>query len=420
MASRRAGGGQPASPDPTAARVAPGRHLQAGDLRAAARLASQATAGLVDLVEAVHARVARPPLTGPAPARTSGITGLVYRAVRGVGRGVGSSVDGLLGWLAPAVQGPSPVLATPEREAVVAALNGVLGDHLAATASSLATPMALRVAARPLTLTRESLAADLPGASGRVLVLAHGLCMNDLQWQRDGHDHGALLAQAGGWAPLYLHYNTGLHIDANGVQLAALMAALTAAWPVPISQLALLGHSMGGLVARRAVYEGQTRQQPWARALTDLVCLGSPHHGAPLERAGHGVDRLLGATPWSAPFARLARLRSAGITDLRHGRLLASDGMRAAQRSPLPLPAGVRCFTVAATLSPGGNALKHRVGRRLLGDGLVPVASALGQHTEPRFDLGFAPDRQWLAFSTGHLDLLGSPAVGQQLVRWLK
>jgi len=398
----------------------PGRHLRASDLQAAARLATQGTAGLVDLVEAVHARIARLPLTGPASARTGGITGLVYQAVRGVSRGVGSSVDTLLGWLAPAVQGPPQGLPSPEREAVIAALNGVLGDHLAATGSSLATPMALRTAGQPLRLEREALAAALPAASGRVLVLAHGLCMNDLQWQRDGQDHGLLLAEGAGWTPVYLHYNTGRHIDANGQQLAALLAQALAAWPVPVTRLALLGHSMGGLVARRAIHAGLQAAQPWARQVTDLVCLGSPHHGAPLERAGHGVDRLLEATPWSAPFARLGRLRSAGITDLRHGRLLASDGARATQRTPVPLPQGVRCFAVAATLSPGSDALKHRMGRRLLGDGLVPVASALGQHPEARLDLGFAPERQWLAHRSGHLDLLGSPAVAAQLLHWLQ
>ena len=171
------------------------------DMRAAARLATEATAGLADLVEAMHERIARLPGV-PAPAvggRTGGITGLVYKTVRGVTRVVGGSADALLGWLQPVVgldsKPGSGGLATPEREAVVAALNGVLGDHLEATGNALATPMSLRSEGRALVLERSSLTARLPQASGRLLVLAHGLCMNDLQWARAGHDHGAMLSR---------------------------------------------------------------------------------------------------------------------------------------------------------------------------------------------------------------------------------
>jgi hypothetical protein len=414
----RPGSLDPGAPPPEPAAAAP-RHLQATDLRAAARLAAQGTAGLVDLVEAVHARIARLPLTGPAPARTSGLTGLVYQTVRGVSHVVGGSVDALLGWLEPAVKDPAVGLATPEREALLAGLNGVLGDHLAATGSPLATPMALRVEGRPLMLERAALANALPAATGRVLVLVHGLCMNDLQWQRAGHDHGAFLAREAGWTPVHLHYNTGLNIARNGEQLAALLDTLAANWPQPITRLALLGHSMGGLVARSAVYSAQQAGRPWAAQLTELVCLGSPHHGAPLERAGHGVDLLLNATPYSAPFARLARLRSAGITDLRHGRLLASDGATAERRTPVPLPAGVRCFALAASLGRDGGERRHRVTHNLVGDGLVPLPSALGQHADAKFDLGFPADRQWVGHGIGHLDLLSSLEVAGQLRRWL-
>ena len=405
------------------------KHLKATDLRATARLASQATAGLVDLVEAVHARIATLPLTGPASQRTRGITGLVYNIVRGVSHGVGSSVDALLGLLEPAVQNATPGLATPEREAVIAVLNGVLGDHLAATGSPLAISMALRVRGQALHIQRDSLAAALPQATGRVLVLLHGLCMNDLQWQRDGHEHqhehghGAMLAREAGWTPLYLHYNSGLHIASNGQQLALLLQQLTAAWPRPITQLALLGHSMGGLVARSAIHCAQQAGMAWPAQLTDLVCLGSPHHGAPLERAGHGVDLLLNATPYSAPFKRLGQLRSAGITDLRHGYLLASDGQKNERRTPvppIPLPVGVRSYAMAATLAQRGDALKQRVSHAVLGDGLVPLDSALGRHPDPQFDLGFAADKTLVVHGIGHLDLLSHAEVAEQIKRWLR
>ena len=393
------------------------------DLRGAARLVTDATTGLTDLVEALHARIGRVPGLGapPADGRTRGVSGVVYRSIRGATRLVGGSIDALLGLLEPALA-DDDMAAGAEREAVVAALNGVLGDYLAATANPLATPMALRRGGRPLVLEREALAAAVPQAGGRLLVLIHGLCMNDLQWRRDGHDHGAELAQALGWTPVYLHYNSGLHISINGRQLARELDRLVDQWPRPLERLALLGHSMGGLVARSAVHQATEAGLRWPARLDDLVCLGTPHHGAPLERAGHWIDQLLGAAPYAAPFARLGRLRSAGITDLRHGLLLDEDWVGrdrfargAAPSHPVPLPAGVRCSAVAASLGRDDGDLKAR----LLGDGLVPLDSALGRQPDPARTLAFAAERQWVCHGTGHLGLLSSTEVAARLRQWL-
>lgn len=401
------------------------------DLRGAARLASDGVAGLTSLVEAMHERIARVPgLAGALEGRTIGITGLVYRSIRGVTHVVGGTVDALLALLTPTLASDEPAAPPrPEREALVAVLNGVLGDHLAASGNPLAIPMALRHGGQTLPLQPEALASWLQArqlaASGTVLVLLHGLCMNDLQWQRQGQDHGVLLAPALGALPIYLHANTGLPIAENGRQFAALMEQLVDAWPVPVQRVVLLGHSMGGLIARSALHQAQAQgeTQGWAALCSDLVCLGSPHHGAPLERAGHGVDLLLGAMPftsrYTAPLARLGRLRSAGITDLRHG-LLDADG------SAIPLPAGPTspcCWALAGTLDAAADdsarTLKQRALGKAFGDGMVPLASALGQHTKPAMRLAFAPERQAVLHDTGHLDLLSSPAAAQQLRQWL-
>jgi len=397
----------------------------ARDLRAAAKLATDATLGLAALVEAVHARVAG---VGPGADRTRGITGLVYKSVRGVTRLVGGSVDVLLGALGPVLQGTRDAGAwpSPEREAVVSALNGVLGDHLARTSNPLAIRMALRHAGRPLRLERTALAAALPEAGDRLLVMIHGLCMNDLQWARrdaagDVQDHGATLARDLGFTPLYLHYNSGLHVSSNGRALAEQLEHLLHAWPRPIARFAIVAHSMGGLVARSALHQARAAGQHWPHRLDDVAFLGTPHHGAPLERAGHGVELLLDATPYAAPFARLARLRSDGITDLRHGNLLDADwagdaGARATDRRvPVPLPAGPRCHAIAATTGATAGDLKDK----LLGDGLVPLASALGKHRLARRTLAFRPERQHVLVRTGHLALLSSAEVGAQLVRSL-
>ena len=213
--------------------------VRAADLRGAARLATDATAGLADLVEAMHERIARVPgLGGALDGRTAGLTGLVYKSIRGVTRVVGGSVDGLLQLLAPALALPpgsaEAADSSPEREAVLAALNGVLGDYLVASTNPLAIPMTLRHAGRPLPLAAPDGLAGWPGATGRVLVLMHGLCMNDLQWRRDGQDLGEVLAASAGYTPVHVHYNTGQHISLNGRELARQLDALLSAWPQPV------------------------------------------------------------------------------------------------------------------------------------------------------------------------------------------
>ena len=272
--------------------------LRASDLRGAVRIATDATAGLTDLVEAMHERIARVPgLSAPTPdGRTRGITGLVYTTIRGATHVVGGSIDALLGLLTPALSVDDTNV---QREAVVAALNGVLGDYLEATANPLATPMALRHGGRPLALETASLTASLPDAGGRLLVLLHGLCMSDLQWLRAGHDHGAALVRDLGFTPVYLHYNSGLHISINGRALAQQLERLLDQWPHPVERLVVLGHSMGGLLARSALHYAAVAGHRWPGRLDDLVFLGTPHHGAPLERAGHWVDILLDATPYA-------------------------------------------------------------------------------------------------------------------------
>ena len=395
-------------------------------LRGAARLATDATTGLADLVEALHERIARVPGFSRAPldGRTSGITGLVYKTIRGVTRLAGGSIDALLGLLAPTLAAAhDQAVPGREREAIVAALNGVLGDYLAATANPLATPMALRQRGRALNLEATALKQAVPDAGPRLLVLLHGLCMNDLQWQRDGHDHGAALARECGYTAVYLHYNSGLHVSINGHALAQQLELLLAAWPVPLERVVLLGHSMGGLLARSAMHYGAQAGQRWPSRIDDLVCLGTPHHGAPLERAGNWVDLLLGATPYSAPFARLGKLRSAGITDLRHGNLTDEDWVgrdrfarHADRRQPVPLPQGTRCYALAASIGEKTGDLKDR----LLGDGLVPLDSALGRHKDPTRTLDFPEHRQSVGYGMNHLGLLNRPEVFAQLKTWLQ
>ena len=408
-------------------RRAPGprtpRLAEAPELQGWGRLAFDAVLGLTGVVEAMHSTVLRLPGfgPGPTPGRTRGLTGLVYSAVRGVTRATGRGVDLALS-VAGAGADPADAQSSARREAVQAVLNGVVGDHLAETGNPLAIPMRLRRGGRPLVLERAALEATLPDAGGSPLVLVHGSCMNDLRWLREGHDHGAALARDLGHTPVYLHYNTGLHVSTNGRALAGLLEALLAAWPVPVQRLTLLAHSMGGLVVRSACAHAEATGLAWRRQLSDAVFLGTPHHGAPLEKGGNLVDAVLGVSRYSAPIGRLGRIRSAGVTDLRQGSVSEEDWSgrdRFARPQPppraVPLPSGVRCFALAGTTADGD----HAAGR-LLGDGLVPQDSALGLHEDPALDLGFPEARRAVVRSTGHVELLSSPEVYARIRGWLE
>ncbi len=276
---------------------------------------------------------------------------------------------------------------------------------------------------KPLVLERDALREALPGAlsgeGGKVLVLAHGSSMNEAQWKRLGHDHGAALATSLGYVPIYLRYNSGLHISTNGRSFSELLERLVDAWPVPVQELSIVGHSMGGLVARSACHTAEESGALWRSLLRNLVCVGSPHQGAMLERGGNLLEVMLGVSRYSAPIGRLGRLRSAGVTDMRFGNVLDEHWRGRDRFAPgkdprgaLALPVGVRCFAIAATRSPGP-------GGRLLGDGLVSVESALGRHRTPARALGFPDEHRSIAYGTGHLELLSSPEVYETMRAWL-
>jgi pimeloyl-ACP methyl ester carboxylesterase len=390
------------------------------DLRGLSRLGFDAAVGITDLVEQMHHTISRRPfpLGEPVEGPARGITGFVYRSVRGVMRLAGHGVDAAWGLFGDT---PPPV-SSPARDMALAVLNGVVGDRLVETGNPLALDMRLRHAGQPLTLEREQLAQSIAAPTGRLLVLVHGLCMNDLQWTRNDHDHGASLARDFGFTPVYLFYNTGLHVSENGRMFADMLERLVAEWPVPIEDFVILGHSMGGLVARSACHYGERDGRDWRRRLRKLVFLGTPHHGAPLERIGSWIDLAIGRIPYTAAFNRLGKIRSAGVTDLRYGALIDEDWQgrdrferTADPRAKLALPDDVACYAVAATMAetPGG------VHGKVLADGLVPLASALGQHADPERTLAIPEERRAIVCETGHLDLLSSQEVYGKLTTWL-
>lgn len=374
------------------------------DLRGVTRLAVEATVGVTNLVEKMHhtIQLGHAPLGASRADNTSGLTGFVYRSIRGTTRLVGKGLD--------AGMTPLTVLLPEEatgatRDAFVSAINGVYGDHLVQTDNPLAIEMDLRFEGQSVSFE------SLPEASsGKVMLFVHGLCLNDGHWSRDGHNHGQILANDLGYTPLYLRYNTGLPIADNGGALAGMLENLLRDWPHQVSELAIVGHSMGGLVARSACHHGSLAGHAWLQHLRSLVSIGTPHHGAPLERGGNWIEYAMDLSPYAAPFTRISTKRSAGLTDLRYGCITGTV------QEFVQLPAGVDCYAMAATL---GKKQGH-IAERLIGDGLVPVDSALGRNNEPSRTLAFPESNRWVGFETGHLGLLGEPAVYAQLRDWLK
>lgn len=383
---------------------------------------TQATEGVVRIVEGVHQSVwSTLGFPGSKVAgETRGLTGLVYRSIIGITRLIGKGVDSSLAALQPILESAeNSEPGTPEREAVIAALNGVMGDRLLSSNNAFATTMNIRY--QKSTLSAQTLISG--GATGKVLLMIHGLCMHDEQWHTGGdtsNGHAQLLASTLGYTPIYLRYNSGLHISQNGRELAGKLEQLVNEWPGAIEELTVLAYSMGGLLIRSACYYAEQQNLSWRDQLKNIIFLGTPHFGAPLERVGNWIDMILGSTPYSAPFVKLSQLRSEGITDLRYSSLLDQDWQTSNDKTDdyqgLPLPIGVTCFTMAAT-----TAVKpiHPKYKDLPGDGLVPLHSALGVHSDKRKSLGFKKTEQWVGYDMNHMGLLSRSEASKKIIQWL-
>ena len=425
-----------------------------GVLRGSAHLAFDAVEGLTNVVEGMYRNVAAGPLPlGEAPVGpANGIAGLVHESIRrvnGASRYVTEQVLSPISHHLDRVWPPGP-----HREAAIAALNGVCGDHLERSGNPLAIPMRLRAflpplpgdeserptepegrgvpfanlfetQRRPVEIHPEPAALAEKGFSpgGRLLILAHGLSMNDREWTAHQHNHARMLADAHGYTPVYVLYNSGRHVSTNGRELCAQLAGLLKTWPVPVESITMIGFSMGGLLTRSALHVAEQERQAWLGKVDKIVYVGTPHHGAVMERGGYWLQKLATYSPYTAPLSALGRIRSAGITDLRHGNVLADDWQHhdehddnADHRQPLPLARGIDHYAIASTLSKQSG---DRIGR-LLGDGLVHPSSATGRHPDPEFDLAFPEAHTKIFYGLGHLAMLHDSRVTGQLGRWLE
>ena len=390
---------------PTSSAAPGGRRERAGLLGALALATEVADELLVGTVRDVHGAWAR---------RAFGLTGPASRLPRAVHDGVSGAVYAGLG---AGLRGASEVLRaadrsgagrrldeTPPGRVALAAVNGLIGDRLAAEHPGLAITLAVRRRGQDVPTDPGSLAEAFPDATGDLVVFLHGLGESEDAWslrvQQTGATYGDAVADQG-WTPVLLRANTGLPIAENGVALAGLLDDLVAAWPTEVRRIALVGHSMGGLIMRAACAVTTDAATAWTDLVSHVVTLGTPHLGAPLERGVRLGARALGTLPEAAPFGRILDYRSTGILDLRSG--LARD----VQNLP-----HARYHLVAATLC---GSHRHPVSAAL-GDLLVRYPSAVGR---PRRGPEMFPDAEVLHVRGDHFDLLNHPDVHAALRRWL-
>ncbi|MFK7988905.1 MAG: esterase/lipase family protein [Sandaracinaceae bacterium] len=281
--------------------------------------------------------------------------------------------------------------ATWVSDAAMALVNAAVGDHLEARGNGLGIEMQLRVGDRYAAPDVESIRNALADtdASPKLAVFVHGLGTTEWSWCLEAEAYhgdpaasfGTLLARDLGFTSLFVRYNTGRHISENGRALADLLDALVEASPVPIEDLTLVGHSMGGLVVRSACAHAP---RPFAEHVRRVFYLGSPHRGAPLAKLAHTLDQTLSQIdlPGTRITSRILHQRSHGIADLRHGAVVDEDWLAPLPEASngTPLLDGAEHYFVSATVT---RDAAHPVGA-LIGDLLVRVPSASGPDVPAR------------------------------------
>lgn len=348
--------------------------------------ANRATGGSARMPQAIHDGLSRMLYTGIGAGMRAAAAGLRAAETRGVGARLEAQAGG---------------------RQVLSVINGFIGDRLAEERPEFAIAMSVRLRGSDVPLDEAHLAAAFPNATPDLVVFLHGLGENDDSWNRrrdeNGGTYGSRLADEVGWTAVYLRANTGLSVTENGVALASLLDELVSAWPTEVRRIALVGHSMGGLVLRAACAVVTDGEAPWTSLVTNVVTLGTPHLGAPLERTVNVGARVLGILPESAPFRRILEYRSVGILNLRQG--LAAD----VQHLP-----HARYHLVAATLA---DSHRHPVSE-VLGDLFVRYPSAVGR---PRWGRAMFPDADVLHVpGTQHFALLNHPDVYTAMKVWLR
>lgn len=401
--------------------------MRSQEVRALGELASEALGGGAGLIEEMHEGIAE---------RVFDSVGVAAGPVRlihdGIARGVYAGLRGALGSAAQAGARAISLTRPPEAPSIeqapagrvaIGALNGAFGDRLEREHSPFAVQMTVRRGGEVVDVSNGGAVCDAFGdATGRLAVFLHGLCETDGAWFLGALNHvpyGPRLRVELGYTPVYVRYNSGRHISQNGRELAQLLDELTSAWPVPPEEIAFIGHSMGGLVARSACHQGAGRA--WVEKVRHVFMLSCPHLGAPLERAAHAASAAFARLPETRSLATALNVRSCGVKDLRYGYLLEEDWFGhdpdefvRRMATEIPFLACASHYFVSASISRNPDGLVSR----LVGDLLVVGPSAWAQPGRGR-RLSFPIDHYCHFGGMHHFQLLNHPAIYEQIRKWL-
>jgi pimeloyl-ACP methyl ester carboxylesterase len=375
-------------------------------LKGLTKLVIQATKGTTDLVETMHSTIERGhlPLGESRATTTSGITGLVYKGIRGGTQLVGTSLDYAMQTVIPLLN--DEIVPSRKKDVFLSIINGVYGDRLLLTENELTLGMRFFYQNHAIDNQQSS---NMKSPSTKIMLFIHGLCMSHHCWESGDKNFSSNMAEALGYTPVYLDYNTGRCIGDNGQELATQLEQLVDIWPVAVSNITIIGHSMGGLVARSARYYGEGNNCRWVHLNKKMASIGTPHAGAPLEKVASVLENLMQLSPYAIPFTRLTKIRSQGIENLRHGEITTTGDKF------VPLPIDVEYFALAATL----NKKEEFTAENFLGDGLVTPASAFGQGQDSTCTLLIPDQNKWLSYELGHNEMLTDAGVFKQLEAWL-
>jgi pimeloyl-ACP methyl ester carboxylesterase len=405
--------------------------MRKSDWQAVGEVAGEALAATGTLVKDMHEGVAsRPfgilgPVAEPVRAIHDGASRAVYAGVRGGLRSLARGGAGLAAARAP-VDG-APLSTRPVASLVIGAVNGIYGNHLRSRGNDLSQTMEIRRHGAEMPVTADGLALAYPQAARRVVVFVHGLCGTEATWRlpargsdrSDRRTYGHRLEQELGFSSVWLRYNTGLHISENGQELSRLLDELVSGWPVEVQELVLVGHSMGGLVARSACHYAQHEERAWTDLVKHVFCLGTPHLGADLEKGANALGSALGRLPETRALARVLNARSVGIKDLRYGSCVDEDWSDCDADEYLHDRCQEVPFLPSANYYFIGAALKPDAVGRLVGDLLVRSPSSSGRGNGRGRRIPFEVDNGYELSGLTHLDLLNHPAVYEQLRKWI-
>lgn len=369
------------------------------------------TERIVEPVEGMHRAIssrwfsALGPVSKPVRVFHDTISGAVYGSIRLAARGLGAGMDSLSGET------------DPSGEAAQAIANGLWGDALGRHHTKLGIEMAIRdTAGAPVAIDR-GLADAFPAASGRLVVLLHGLAETEIIWHGDDSNPGLMSALENHpeLTPVQIRYNSGLHISENGANLAALLDELATKWPVPIESIAIVGHSMGGLVARSALVAGPEAGHGWIDNVHDVVTIGTPHRGTPLEKVVNVLSRGLGVARSSRPLGAFLNGRSAGIKDLRYGAITDDDWKHADPDALLQDAVGEHAFAQGVR--------HHFVAGAVTADPLHPISAMVGDLVvRPSSSANpgqLVPANVIVLGGHHHLSLVHDPEVSEHIITWL-